>query len=100
MKTPLIAICLLAAAALLSACSTQPVVSAQARQGVDMRAFKTYAFKPGAGADADDLRLRRERDHPAQLAVADGVVDVVAAFVAGDPIHVVNPDALSGSSSS
>jgi hypothetical protein len=52
MKTPLIAICLLAAAALLSACSTQPVVSAQSRQGVDMRAFKTYAFKPGAGADA------------------------------------------------
>jgi D-3-phosphoglycerate dehydrogenase len=36
----------------------------------------------------------------AQLAVADGVVDVVAAFVAGSPIHVVNPGALPGKSSS
>jgi D-3-phosphoglycerate dehydrogenase len=33
----------------------------------------------------------------AQLAVAEGVVDVVAAFVARNPIHVVNPDVLSGS---
>jgi D-3-phosphoglycerate dehydrogenase len=33
----------------------------------------------------------------AQLAVAEGVVDVVAAFVAGDPIHVVNPAARQGS---
>jgi len=33
----------------------------------------------------------------AQLAVAEGVVDVVAAFVAGDPIHVVNPDVLTRS---
>ncbi len=32
----------------------------------------------------------------AQLAVADGVVDVVAAFVAGTPIHVVNAQALAG----
>jgi D-3-phosphoglycerate dehydrogenase / 2-oxoglutarate reductase len=32
----------------------------------------------------------------AQLAVADGVVDVVAAFVAGTPIHVVNTQALAG----
>jgi D-3-phosphoglycerate dehydrogenase len=32
----------------------------------------------------------------AQLAVAEGVVDVVAAFVAGEPLHVVNPDALPG----
>ena len=30
----------------------------------------------------------------AQLAVAEGVVDVVAAFVADAPIHVVNPAAL------
>ncbi len=45
-------LCLFAALALLPACSTQPVVSAQTRQGVDIRAFKTYAFKPGAGADA------------------------------------------------
>lgn len=30
----------------------------------------------------------------AQLAVAEGVVDVVGAFVAGSPIHVVNPDSL------
>ena len=29
-------------------------------------------------------------------AVAEGVVDVVAAFVAGSPVHVVNPDALGG----
>lgn len=34
----------------------------------------------------------------AQLAVAEGVVDVVAAFVDGDPIHVVNPKALGSSS--
>jgi len=33
----------------------------------------------------------------AQLAVADGVVDVVAAFVGGDPIHVVNPAARASS---
>jgi len=32
----------------------------------------------------------------AQLAVAEGVVDVVAAFVAGSPVHVVNPAALGG----
>jgi D-3-phosphoglycerate dehydrogenase len=32
----------------------------------------------------------------AQLAVAEGVVDVVAAFVAGTPVHVVNPAALTG----
>ncbi|HEX5018304.1 MAG TPA: NAD(P)-dependent oxidoreductase [Actinomycetes bacterium] len=32
----------------------------------------------------------------AQLAVAEGVVDVVAAFVKGDPIHVVNPAARQG----
>jgi len=51
MKARLIATCLLAAA-LLPACSTQPVVSAQTRQGVDMRAFTSYAFKPGAGTDA------------------------------------------------
>ena len=31
----------------------------------------------------------------AQLAVAEGVVDVVAAFAAGAPIHVVNPAAWS-----
>lgn len=30
----------------------------------------------------------------AQLAVADGVVDVVQAFVEGQPVHVVNPEAL------
>lgn len=30
----------------------------------------------------------------AQLAVAEGVVDVVAGFVAGTPIHVVNPASL------
>ena len=36
----------------------------------------------------------------AQLAVAEGVVDVVAAFVSGDPIHVVNPGALPGKSPS
>lgn len=35
----------------------------------------------------------------AQLAVAEGVVDVVAAFVAGDPIHVVNPGVLAGKGS-
>jgi len=52
MKTALFATCMFAALALLPACSTQPVVSAQTRQGVDMSAFKTYAFKPGAGADA------------------------------------------------
>jgi D-3-phosphoglycerate dehydrogenase len=34
----------------------------------------------------------------AQLAVAEGVVDVVAAFVADAPIHVVNPAALSKAS--
>jgi hypothetical protein len=51
MNASLLATCLLAAA-MLPACSTQPVVSAQTRQGVDMRAFKTYAFKPGAGTDA------------------------------------------------
>jgi len=33
----------------------------------------------------------------AQRAVAEGVVDVVAAFVSGDPVHVVNPTALSSS---
>ncbi len=32
----------------------------------------------------------------AQLAVAEGVVDVVAEFVAGTPVHVVNPAALPG----
>jgi hypothetical protein len=52
MKPLLSAVLLLATAILLPACSTQPVVSAQARQGVDMRVFKSYAFKPGAGADA------------------------------------------------
>lgn len=36
----------------------------------------------------------------AQLAVADGVVDVIAAFVSGQPIHVVNPGALPGKSPS
>lgn len=51
MKARLIATWLLAAA-LLPACSTQPVVSAQTRQGVDMRVFTSYAFKPGAGTDA------------------------------------------------
>jgi D-3-phosphoglycerate dehydrogenase len=34
----------------------------------------------------------------AQLAVAEGVVDVVAGFVAGAPIHVVNPAALTKAS--
>jgi D-3-phosphoglycerate dehydrogenase len=33
----------------------------------------------------------------AQRAVAEGVVEVVAAFVSGDPMHVVNPTALSAS---
>lgn len=50
MKTPLVAF-LLIAAAMLPACSTQPIVTAQTRQGADMRAYGTYAFKPGAGTD-------------------------------------------------
>jgi hypothetical protein len=55
MKHLLSAVLLLASTVFLPACSTQPVVSAQARQGVDLRAFKTYAFKPGAGADASGV---------------------------------------------
>lgn len=51
MKTPLFAI-LLIAAALLPACSTQPIVTAQARPGADLRAYATYAFRPGAGTDS------------------------------------------------
>lgn len=35
----------------------------------------------------------------AQLAVAEGVVDVVAGFVSGSPIHVVNPAALNAAPS-
>ena len=35
----------------------------------------------------------------AQVAVAEGVVEVVAAFAGGQPIHVVNPDALAGKGS-
>ena len=52
MKHTLSAVLLLASVVFLPACSTQPVVSAQALQGVDLREFKSYAFKPGAGADA------------------------------------------------
>jgi hypothetical protein len=50
-----VAVYLLAIVFLLSACSTQPVVTAQTRQGVDMRVFKTYAFKPGAGDDTSGV---------------------------------------------
>lgn len=51
MKTLLVAI-LFIATLVLPACSTQPVVSAQARQGVDLRAYRSFAFRPGAGTDA------------------------------------------------
>jgi len=51
MKSPLLVV-LLAAAAVLPACSSQPVVSAQARQGIDLSRYKTFAFRPGAGTDA------------------------------------------------
>ena len=37
--------------------------------------------------------------HQAQVSVADGVVQVVEAFVAGAPIHVVNPEARASGSS-
>lgn len=53
MKTPLMVTCLLALAALLSACSTQPVVSSQTRAGAEFSAYKTYSFKPSAGTDAN-----------------------------------------------
>jgi hypothetical protein len=51
MKSPLLVV-FLAAAALLPACSSQPVVSTQARQGVDLSRYKSFAFLPGAGTDA------------------------------------------------
>ena len=56
MKHTLSAVLLLASVVFLPACSTQPVVSAQALQGVDLREFKSYAFKPGAGAALESAR--------------------------------------------
>jgi hypothetical protein len=46
------AVYLLAIGFLLSACSTQPVVTAQARVGAELGSYKTYAFEPSAGKDA------------------------------------------------
>jgi Domain of unknown function (DUF4136) len=51
MKNSLV-IGLLALTALLSACSTQPVVTSQTRVGTELSAYKTYAFKLSAGKDA------------------------------------------------
>ncbi len=38
--------------ALLTACSTQPVVTSQARAGAQLASYKTYAFKASAGKDS------------------------------------------------
>ncbi len=43
---------LLCSVLLLTACSTQPILTTQARAGAELSAYKTYAFKPSAGTDA------------------------------------------------
>jgi D-3-phosphoglycerate dehydrogenase len=75
------------------------------RAGLDV-----FPDEPTAGSAAWSSRLA---SHPAvvgthhvgastrqaQLAVAEGVVDVVQAFVRGEPVHVVNPEALAAAGS-
>lgn len=38
---------------LLSACSTQPVLTSQVRAGTELGAYRSFAFKPSAGVDAN-----------------------------------------------